>query len=41
MINKESVDIPDTMPGSVPLDAMLFAQNLAHDMHCNIIRSIV
>src|SRR5260221_11178541 len=36
-INKKNYVIPDIMPGSIPLNATLFTQNLNHDRHCNII----
>src|SRR5258708_36632705 len=41
-INKENYVMPDMMPVSVPLNAMLFTQILTHNIHFNFIcRGIV
>src|SRR5258708_28190229 len=43
IMNKEKNDvIPDMMLGSIPLDVVLFTQNVTHNMHCYIVsRSII
>ena len=43
IMNKEkNIIIPDTMLGSIPLDVVLFTQNVVHNTHCYIVsRSII